>query len=177
MSDKMPLGHEYEDFGDGYDSCAVTYCGQPKAAHLPKVVAQYDALSEARERAAGNIFVPTGELRIAKAADKELEEKAREWLLYKFSGIVTSIPSLTALLRDVAEQARRDYVTVCLNDHVTYEAVEQARREEAAEWERAGRLLLDAYGEAHALHDLGECEGSLLMREILRRRPLRVWEP
>lgn len=31
----------------------------------------------------------------------------------------------------------------------------------------AGRLLLEAYGEAHALYDLGECEGSVLMRAVL----------
>jgi hypothetical protein len=30
-------------------------------------------------------------------------------------------------------------------------------------------LLLDAYGEAHALHDLGECNGSLRARAILAK--------
>jgi hypothetical protein len=31
----LPLGHEYEHFGDEYDSCAITYCGQPESAHQP----------------------------------------------------------------------------------------------------------------------------------------------
>jgi hypothetical protein len=33
--------------------------------------------------------------------------------------------------------------------------------------EIAGQRLLDAYSEAHALFDLGECEGSILMRAAL----------
>lgn len=29
----LPLGHEFSHFGDGIDSCGITYCGQPEAAH------------------------------------------------------------------------------------------------------------------------------------------------
>ena len=53
------------------------------------------------------------------------------------------------------------------------DAQEWRERAQAAEVEverlrGAGQLLLDAYGEAHALYDLGECEGSLKMRAALR---------
>ena len=44
----------------------------------------------------------------------------------------------------------------------------KALRAEVERLRGAGQLLLDAYGEAHALYDLGECEGSLKMRAALR---------
>ena len=33
--DRLPLGHPFEYFGDGLDSCGIPYCGESKRAHQP----------------------------------------------------------------------------------------------------------------------------------------------
>ena len=82
--------------------------------------------------------------------------------------VLQRVEELEAALRLGAEAyvaALPDASTDAMTD-LTIER--NALRQEIERLREAGQLLLDAYGEAHALYDLGECEGSLKMRAALR---------
>lgn len=45
-----------------------------------------------------------------------------------------------------------------------------AANAEFSQWQKALSDLLEAYGEAHALYDLGDCDASVAARELLKQK-------
>lgn len=64
-----------------------------------------------------------------------------------------------------------EYILKMANDHAGCDVSKRISDNDVSERDilEALILLYQAYGEAHAFYDLGECEGSILAHEIINK--------